>query len=77
MAQTLSPIDGIHLSLRLVQPEDAAYIHRLRSDPAYNGHLSPVTGTVADQRNWIEAYKAREMGQDEAALVCRELVGLV
>ena len=53
-------VDGVQLSLRLVQPEDAAYIHELRTDPAYNGHLSTVTGTVEDQRNWIEVYKTRE-----------------
>ncbi|RBI86851.1 N-acetyltransferase, partial [Rhodosalinus halophilus] len=27
-------------------PEDAAYLHGLRTDPRYNAHLSPVTGTV-------------------------------
>jgi RimJ/RimL family protein N-acetyltransferase len=56
----LSSIDGIQLSLRLVQPEDAPYIHGLRTDSTYNGHLSTVTGTVEDQRSWIEAYKTRE-----------------
>jgi|TARA_R100000935_G_scaffold57753_1_gene92476 RimJ/RimL family protein N-acetyltransferase len=56
----LPRIDGVHLSLRLVQLEDAAYIHGLRIDPTYNGHLSTVTGTVEDQRSWIESYKPRE-----------------
>lgn len=56
----MAVIEGPHLRLRLVRPEDAAYIHRLRLDPAYNAHLSPVTGTVADQRAWIERYKTRE-----------------
>jgi len=56
----LSRIDGIQLSLRLVLPDDAAYIHALRSNPAYNSHLSTVSGTVDDQRRWIEAYKSRE-----------------
>ena len=56
----LSRIDGVQLSLRLVQPDDAPYIHRLRTDPTYNGHLSAVTGTVEDQRSWIEGYKLRE-----------------
>lgn len=60
MQVPLSRIDGIRLSLRLVQPDDAPYIHRLRMDPRYNSHLSAVTGTVEDQRRWIEAYKARQ-----------------
>lgn len=60
MSPALSRIDGIQLSLRLVQPEDAAYIYGLRTDPTYNCHLSAVTGTVEDQRDWIKDYKARE-----------------
>lgn len=61
----LSKIDGVQLSLRLVQPDDAPYIHGLRTDPTYNGHLSTVTGTVEDQRSWIEAYKTREAAGSE------------
>jgi len=59
----LSPIarvKGPSLVLRLIEPDDAAYVHGLRTNPAYNGHLSQVTGTVDDQREWIENYKARE-----------------
>ena len=62
---TVSQIDGVQLSLRLVQPEDAPYTHALRTDPTYNGHLSTVTGTVEDQRSWIEAYKTREAAGSE------------
>lgn len=53
-------LDGIRVSLRLVLLDDASYIHGLRTDPTYNSHLSAVTGTVEDQRSWIEDYKARE-----------------
>lgn len=59
-ASDLTPVHGHRLSLRLVVPEDAGYIHALRMDPRYNAHLSVVTGTVADQENWIRQYKARE-----------------
>ncbi len=31
----------------------------------YNGHLSKVTGTVGDQRQWIEGYKTREAAGQE------------
>lgn len=58
-------IVGQRLQLRLVEPEDAAFIHGLRTDPAYNAHLSPVTGTVADQAAWIAGYKAREAAGTE------------
>ena len=58
-------VKGPNLTLRLIEPEDAAYVHSLRSNPAYNTHLSTVTGTVDDQRIWIEDYKSREaQGQE-------------
>jgi hypothetical protein len=41
-----SRISGPHLRLRPVTEADAAFIHGLRTDPAHNRHLSPVTGTV-------------------------------
>lgn len=56
----LKHICGQRLCLRLVIPTDAAFIHHLRTDPAYNAHLSAVTGTAGDQRDWIERYKERE-----------------
>lgn len=46
--------------LRLIQPEDAVYVHGLRINPDYNLHLSEVRGTADDQRHWIENYKTRE-----------------
>ncbi|MGC9418243.1 MAG: GNAT family N-acetyltransferase [Rhodovulum sp.] len=56
----LTRIAGPNLVLRLIEPDDAAYVHALRTDPAYNRHLSEVRGTVDDQRRWIEAYQDRE-----------------
>jgi len=61
----LGRIEGVRLVLRLVEPSDAQFIHGLRTDPAYNNHLSPVTGTVEAQRAWIDAYKAREEAREE------------
>jgi len=58
-------IEGPNLVLRLIQPDDAAYVHDLRINPAYNQHLSEVRGTAEDQRAWIEAYKAREAAGEE------------
>ena len=61
----LSRVEGPNLVLRLIEPGDAAYVHALRTDPAYNRHLSPVAGDVEDQRRWIEPYKAREARVEE------------
>lgn len=57
---SVSRVEGPNLILRLIRPADAAYVHGLRTDPAYNRHLSEVRGTVETQRDWIEGYKARE-----------------
>ena len=58
-------MDGQRLSLRLVTPDDAEYIHGLRTNPLYNTHLSAVSGTADDQRSWIEHYKLREVSGQE------------
>jgi len=60
MMKTPARLEGVNLAFRLVVLDDAAYIHALRIDPAFNEHLSSTGGTVHDQRRWIEAYKARE-----------------
>ena len=61
----IARVEGPNLILRLIKPDDAAYVHGLRSNPAYNTHLSTVTGTVDDQRTWSEDYKSREaQGQE-------------
>lgn len=53
-------LEGPRLVLRLIEPEDANYLHALRTNRSYNEHLSEVRGTAEDQTRWIEAYKARE-----------------
>ena len=66
---------GPRLRLRPVTSADAAFIHALRTDPAYNVHLSPVTGTVADQRDWIARYKTREAAGQEIYYIIERLEG--
>lgn len=57
--------EGIHLTLRLVQPVDANYIYGLRNDPKYNAHLSSPPPSIEAQRAWIERYKRREASGEE------------
>ncbi|MGV0908807.1 GNAT family N-acetyltransferase [Martelella sp. FOR1707] len=76
MLAALSRIDGIQLSIRLIQPDDAAYVHGLRMDPTYNTHLSATTGTAEDQRVWIEAYKEREAAGSEYYFVIERKDGV-
>lgn len=58
--KSVAVVEGPNLVLRLIRPDDADYVHALRTNPAYNRHLSEVSGTVEDQRHWIIAYKKRE-----------------
>lgn len=60
VSERLARVQGPNLVLRLIRPEDADYVHGLRTDPSYNRHLSEVRGTVEDQHRWIDAYKERE-----------------
>jgi RimJ/RimL family protein N-acetyltransferase len=69
-------VSGWRLRLRLIEPEDAAYVHGLRTDPRYNTHLSPVSGGIEDQRAWIEGYKARETEGRELYFVIERLDGI-
>lgn len=76
MSNVPQQVVGPNLRLRLVRPEDAAYIHNLRTDPHLNRHLSEVRGTVEDQRRWIEAYKDREAAGHEVYYVIERHDGL-
>lgn len=61
----INKVQGPNLTLQLIMPDDAGYVRTLRTDPTYNRHLSAVHGTVEDQRQWIEEYKAREANGEE------------
>jgi len=62
---SIARVEGPHLTLRLIKPDDAAYLHGLRTNPLYSSHLSKVTGTLEGQRHWIEGYKGREAAGQE------------
>ncbi|MFC7704770.1 GNAT family N-acetyltransferase [Plastorhodobacter daqingensis] len=64
-------LEGHVTLLRIVAPEDAAYIWGLRNDPRYNAHLSQSSGTVEDQRAWITRYKEREAAGSEYYFIIR------
>lgn len=65
MNADISRVEYPNLILRLTRPEDADYVYCLRTDPEYNQHLSEASGTVEDQRRWIDVYKAREAERRE------------
>ena len=57
---SLVRLAGPNLALRLINLDDSAFIHGLRTNAKYNKHLSATFGTVSDQKKWIEKYKTRE-----------------
>jgi RimJ/RimL family protein N-acetyltransferase len=61
----INRIRGPELTLRLIEPSDAKYVHDLRTNTSYGKYLSPVTGGIIDQEYWIKAYKAREARREE------------
>lgn len=71
----IARVEGPNLRLRLIEPDDADYVHGLRIDPRYNTHLSVVSGTVEDQRLWIKAYKSREADAQELYYVIERTDG--
>lgn len=76
IAGDVEGVSGPSLRLRLVQPEDAAYIHDLRIQPRYNRYLSPVTGDAEDQRNWILRYKQAEAQREQLYYVIERQDGI-
>ncbi len=71
--EKLDVVEGYRVRLRLVQPNDGAYIYGLRTNPAYNKYLSTVSGGIADQVRWIEDYKFRETAGMEFYYVIERL----
>ena len=72
----IARVVGPNLILRLIKPDDAAYVHGLRTNPLCKSYLSKVTGTVQDQRAWIEGYQAREAAGQEFYYVIERKDGM-
>ena len=72
----LSRIEGNQIDLRLVQLDDAAFIHGLRTDQSLNEHLSEVTGPVEDQCCWTTNYKECELSRCEYYFIIERKNGI-
>ena len=53
------------IRLRLVELSDAEFIFKARQEASRNQFLSPVNGTVEDQRNWLKEYRKRHEAGEE------------
>lgn len=71
----MNPKTAKTIRLRLVEPDDAAFIVSMRVDDTKNKYLSPTDGNVENQRKWIERYKAREAEGEEYYFIIEDLNG--
>jgi RimJ/RimL family protein N-acetyltransferase len=67
------PLPGFRM--RLVGPDDAAFIVALRTDEALSRHLHSTPPDVAKQKAWIEQYKERELQQQEFYFIAETYTG--
>ncbi len=65
----LLPCNKYGCLFRLVVPEDASFIYKLRMDPLLSRFVSPVAGTKDDQKQWIIEYKKREAAGEEFYII--------
>ncbi len=54
---------------RLVEPGDASFIYKLRTDSGLSRHVNSGSGKVEDQVKWIKDYKTREANGDEFYII--------
>lgn len=64
---------SVQLRPLLISPDAAEYVYRMRTDTAYNMHLSAVQGRTEDQCNWNKGYKALETDLCELHYVTERL----
>ena len=58
-------ISGKNINMRTVELNDADFIYDMRQNQSKTKYLSKVSGTIEDQKNWINGYKLREKNQKE------------
>lgn len=61
----LKEITSKTIFLKLADVEDAEFILDLRTNEAYNKHLSITKSSLTEQRNWLNHYKIRENKKEE------------
>lgn len=61
--------------MRTVELNDADFIYEMRHNQAKTKYLSNVSGTVDDQKNWINNYKHREKDKREFYFIIESKLG--
>ena len=68
-------ISGKNINMRTVKLNDAGFIYEMRKNQAKTKYLSNISGTVEDQKNWINPYKHREIERKEFYFIIESKVG--
>jgi|SaaInlStandDraft_4_1057021.scaffolds.fasta_scaffold18364_3 RimJ/RimL family protein N-acetyltransferase len=58
-------INGKNINLRTVEVDDAEFIYSMRKNQLRTKYLSEISGTIENQKEWIENYKVREKDNKE------------
>lgn len=61
------------IQFRLAELDDANFIYSLRINKKLNEHISKVSGTEEQQREWLYAYKEREISGAEAYFIIERI----
>ncbi|TWI76913.1 RimJ/RimL family protein N-acetyltransferase [Desulfobotulus alkaliphilus] len=69
-------LKGKTIQLRFVEEPDASFILKLRIDPKYNQHLSPVNQDLDAQIKWIRNYKKEEVLGKQFYFIIERLDGV-
>lgn len=60
------------ISMRLVEPSDAVFILKLRTDKRLKQYISPTSPKLEDQVSWITEYQKRETNKEEFYFVYKD-----
>ena len=55
--QSLFPVIGLKVKLRLIQPEDAECVRARCASPTCNRHVSELHAAIEDQRRSMKCYE--------------------
>lgn len=71
--QRMNNLKAKTINFRLAELDDARFIYSLRKNKKLSEHISKVTGTEIQQREWLEAYKLRETSGSEVYFIIERL----
>ncbi len=67
---SILPIDRYGYHFRLVEVEDAEFIHSLRTHEKLSRYINTTSDLVEEQINWLRAYKKREKKGEDFYIMC-------